>query len=72
MADQPMTLGDALPREMALVRDEVLPHYLEIGTAGMFAVAVMRSDLDAAAKALAEGDIPLMMEAYKSLKGCKL
>lgn len=25
------TLGDALPREMARVRDEVIPIYLEIG-----------------------------------------
>jgi hypothetical protein len=72
MADQPMSLGAALPLEMARVRDEVLPHYLELGNAGMFAVAVMRSDLDVAAKALAEGDIPLMIAAYESLKGCKL
>ena len=72
MASQPLSLGEALPKEMARVRDEVLPRYLEIGKAGAFAVAAMRSELDAAAKALAEGDIPLMMEAYESLKGCKL
>ena len=72
MASQPIRLGEALPKEMARVRDEVLPHYLAIGNAGLFAVAVMRSDLDAAAKAMAEGDIPLMMAAYESLKGCKL
>ena len=72
MASQPLSLGESLPKEMARVRDEVLPHYLSIGNAGMFAVAVMRADLNAAAKALAEGDIPLMMEAYESLKGCKL
>ena len=62
------SLGEALPREMARVRDEVLPPYLEIGQAGVFAVAMMRADLDAAAKALAEQDVVEMMRVYKSLK----
>lgn len=62
------TLGDALPREMARVRDDVLPAYLEIGQAGAFAVAMMRLDLDRAAKALAEGDLVAMLEVYQSLK----
>ena len=34
------TLGDALPREMARVRDEILPRYLEIGSAGQFGAAI--------------------------------
>lgn len=62
------TLGDALPREMARVRDEVMPRYQEIGPAGGFAIAMMRRDLDAAAKAMAEGDVAGMMTAYESLK----
>ena len=63
------TLGDALPREMARVRDKVMPAYVEIGEAGQFALAFMRADLDAAAKALAEGDVVAMMRVYESLKG---
>jgi hypothetical protein len=62
------TLGDALPREMARVRDEVMPAYLEIGPSGAFALLFMRRALDAAAKALAEGDVVAMIEAYKELQ----
>lgn len=62
------TLGDALPREMARVRDEVLPAYLAIGENGAFAVMMIRRDLDAAARAMAEGDLPLMIWAYQRLK----
>ncbi len=63
------TLGGDLPREMARVRDEVMPAYLQIGAAGGFALAMMRADLDAAARALAEGDVVEMMRAYHALKG---
>lgn len=62
------TLGEALPREMARVRDEVMPAYAEIGPAGAFALAMMRRDLDEAARALAEGDIIAMLRALESLR----
>lgn len=63
------TLGDALPREMARVRDEVLPAYVEIGPAGTFAATLMRAALDRAAKAMADGDVAMMVRAYEDLKG---
>ncbi len=63
------TLGDALPREMARVRDEVMPPYIEIGPPGQFALAMMRADLDRAAKAMAEGDVVEMLRVYQELKG---
>lgn len=66
------TLGDALPREMARVRDEVMPPYMEIGPAGAMALAVMRNDLDAAARAMAAGDVPGMVRALHELRGWKL
>lgn len=62
------TLGDALPREMARVRDTVIPPYQQIGPAGTFAIAMMRADLDRAAKALAEEDVAAMISAYEALK----
>lgn len=68
MSDEIDTLGDALPREMARVRDEVMPAYQACGNAGVFALTMMRRDLDAAAKALAEGDVVAMLRAYQSLK----
>lgn len=68
-----VTLGEALPREIARVRDEVLPEYLALeGTPGVFvgfAVNMMRQSLDAASKAMIEGDLPAMIRAYESLKG---
>lgn len=63
------TLGDALPAEMARVR-ELLPFYDEIPT-GIFAATMMRADLDAAAKALADGDVIEMIRVYQSLKDYK-
>lgn len=41
--EEPTTLGDALPREMARVRDEVMPAYIAIGPAGGLALALMRA-----------------------------
>lgn len=66
--DESKSLGEALPQEMARVRDELLPLYDEIGAPGMFAATMMRRDLDRAAKAMAEGDTVEMMRVYQSLK----
>jgi hypothetical protein len=66
------TLGDDLPKVMAYVRDTVMPAYVEIGPAGAFALAFMRRDLDAAAQAMAEGDLAGMIAAYQALKEYKL
>ena len=68
MSEQVDTLGDALPREMARVRDHVIPIYREIGPAGAFAIAWMTAALDKAAKAMAEGDVVAMIAAYQELK----
>jgi hypothetical protein len=62
-------LGEELPKEMARVRDVVLPQYVAIGPAGSFAAMLMRRDLDAAAKAMIEGDTVAMLQVYQSLKG---
>lgn len=65
------TLGEALPREMARVRDELMPMYTSIGPAGRFALVMMKASLDYAAKALAEGDVVAMIRAYQDLKEFK-
>ncbi|MDQ0472821.1 hypothetical protein [Labrys wisconsinensis] len=64
------SLGEALPKEMARVRDDLLPLYDAIPT-GIFAATLMRRDLDRAAHALAEGDVVEMMRVYEDLKGYK-
>lgn len=71
MADQVDTIGDALPREMTRVRDKVLPAYLSIPE-GIFAATMMRQSLDAAQRALAEGDVVAMLTCYEDLKGYEL
>lgn len=66
------TLGDDLPKEMARVRDVLIPAYEKCGIGGAPAVALMRADLDRAAKAMIEGDIVEMVRIYKALKEWKL
>lgn len=65
------SLGTELPKEMARVRDDLMPQYLSIGPAGGFALALMRAELDRATKALAEGDIVTMIRSYEALKAFK-
>lgn len=69
---QSRTLGDALPREMARVRDEILPQYLALrGMPNVIVepqIAMMRASLDAAATAMARGDVVAMIRAYQDLK----
>jgi len=72
LTSETVTLAEALPREMARVRDEVMPQYLALrGMPGVnveFALAMMRADLDRAANAMAAGDVVAMLEVYQSLK----
>jgi hypothetical protein len=68
MSETADSLGDALPREMARVRDVLMPRYQSIGPTGNFALTMMRADLDHAAKAIAEGDVVGMFRAYQALK----
>ena len=65
------SLGTALPQLMARVRDEILPLYIEIGPAGAFGAMMIRKDLDAAAKAMIEGDVIAIIAAYQKLKEIK-
>lgn len=65
------SLGIELPKEMARVRDVLMPLYIGIGPAGGFALALMRAELDRATKALAEGDVVTMIQSYEALKGFK-
>ena len=64
------TLGDALPREQARVR-ELIGIYRSIGPSGAFAVAGMEADLREADAAVMEQDLPRMIRVYESLKGWK-
>ena len=65
------SLGEALPKEMARVRDVLMPQYQSIGPGGSFALTLMRMDLDRAAKAMAEGDVVGMVRVYADLKEYK-
>lgn len=62
------TVGDALPREIARVRDHVLVHYVELGPVGALGAHFIRADLDAAARALAECDVIEMIRLLHVLR----
>jgi uncharacterized membrane protein len=64
-----MSLADACISEMARVRDHVMPHYYEIGAAGVPALIMMRAALDATARALAEQDAIALLRLLDELKG---
>ncbi|MAL01185.1 MAG: hypothetical protein CL536_03410 [Alcaligenaceae bacterium] len=60
-------LIEGIQRECARVR-EILPLYDEIPT-GLFAATMMRNSIKAAESAIASGDVPAMLRAYKDLEG---
>ena len=62
-------LSDALSKEIARVRDRVMPTYLALGSVGATALAFMQDDLDAAELALAQGDVAAMAGALAVLRG---
>lgn len=64
------TLGEVLPKEQARVR-EVLGHYKEIGSPGMFGATMIEQSLQKADRAIISGDMVAMMVAYKDLKEIK-
>ncbi len=64
------TLGDALPKEQARVR-EILGHYKEIGPAGMFGAAMIEASLRKADAAVMSGDLLAMIDAYNDLNEYK-
>lgn len=72
-AENQLTLGEALPKEMARVRDQVMPAYLACqGMPNVIvepALYMMRTALDAAARAMIEGDPVAMLRCYEELKG---
>lgn len=67
MSETTETLGDALPREMARVR-ELIPLYDAVPM-GFLAAGMMRQSLDAAARAMAGGDLVAMIRCHEDLKG---
>lgn len=64
------TLGDALPKELARVR-EVLGEYKAIGPAGAFGVMMIEHVLKEADAAIISGDLVSMISSYKKLKDVK-
>lgn len=68
MSGEIVTLADALPKEMARVR-EVLGLYRQIGPAGMFGAAMIEQDLQRADRAVMSGDPVAMIQALTALQG---
>jgi hypothetical protein len=71
MSEETESLGTALPKEIARVRDVLIPEYQSIGPAGNFAIMMMRAELDRASTAMISGDVVGMIKSYKALKEFK-
>ena len=61
------SLGEALPKEQARVR-EVLSHYIALGPPGQFGARMIEASLQAADRAVMDGDLMAMVAAYKDLQ----
>lgn len=70
MEETTKSLAEALPEELARAR-MIQGYAKEIGPAGTFLVAIIEADIQAAEKAMIEGDLPGMIAAYQSLKDLK-
>jgi hypothetical protein len=64
------TLGEALPKEMARVR-ELIKQYRDpnLGGAGEFAARMMEQSLKTADEAAISGDVAAIIAAYNDLQG---
>lgn len=68
------TLADALPAEMARVRDKrdrwitLAAEHPELGPGMQLTIAIMGAELDRAAQAAASGDVADMLAALQSLR----
>jgi hypothetical protein len=69
MEQKVVTLGEALPKEIARCR-KLVEIYKEIPTGG-FGAAVIQQDIDAAEAAQASGDTVGMLRSYHKLKKYK-
>lgn len=68
---EPDSLGEALPLEIARVRDRVLPLYDRLGPPGTIGAMLIRADLDEASRATISGDVVAMLRVYETLKDIK-
>jgi len=67
-----LTLGEALPREQARVRELILQYRDPIlKGAGSFAATMMEQSLRMADEAVMSGDVVAMLRCYEDLKGYK-
>jgi hypothetical protein len=66
-----VNLAESLPKEIARVRDEVIPVYLKFPGAQL-AVWMMNKDIEKAVEAMAGQDTVEMLRAYQALKGYEL
>lgn len=63
------TLGDALPAELARVRDHVMPSLFPVeGEYESVVLGALRRDMDAAAHAMIAGDVVAMLEVFARLQ----
>jgi hypothetical protein len=66
-----MNLVQGLIIQINRCKEDLLPAYDEIGSAGIFGATMIRATIAKAEKALGEGDTLEMLACYKELEDCK-
>lgn len=64
------TVGDDIQVQIKR-NQELVQQYIAIGPTGKFGVMMIQRDIDAAVKALAEGDCVAIVRTYEALKNNK-
>lgn len=63
-----MNLVEGIQQKCNYIRDEIIPHYDAIGSAGVFGKAMLQADIKKGEQAIAGGDVIEMLRVYKELE----
>ena len=62
-------LIEGIQKECDRLRNDLIPQYQTIGSAGAIGIAFMKATIKTAEQAVASGDTVAMVRAYKELEG---
>lgn len=65
-----MNLIEGIQQECNRVR-EAIPHYEELGAVGVFGATMLKAAVKEGEDAIASGDVPRMLHAFRELQECK-
>jgi len=69
--EKPENIVEGIQREQKRCREELLPEYDALGAVGAFGAMMIRADIEEGDKAIASGDVILILQAFARLKECQ-